>query len=362
MLIKNLRMENFRNFDFESLEFSENVNIFYGRNGQGKTNLLEAVNYFTNGKSCRNNLKEKDVVKFGKESFSLAAEFELKKEGQSVRPIYEKIDFKSKKSIYINGQPIEKLSDILGIIDTVLFMPLDIYYVLGAPANRRNYIDSFLSKNRPGYFKLLSSYVYVIKQKNNILRTEKNIEQLDIYNEKIFEYGSKICEIRNNFLKVFSEYVRKIYSDISENNETIEFIYKPCIEKYFEKEEFMKVLEQNKKREILFGTSLKGPHRDDIMINMNGTHAKFFASQGQLRSIVLSMKIAEAEIIKDTKGEYPIILLDDVFSELDNQRREFLLKNLEGKQVIMTVTNADIANNFINAKYFEIENGKIIKK
>ena len=362
MLIKNLRMENFRNFDFESLEFSENVNIFYGKNGQGKTNLLEAVNYFTNGKSCRNNMKEKDVVKFGKENFSLAAEFELKKEGQPERPIYEKIDFKSKKSIYINGQPIEKLSDILGLIDTVLFMPNDIAYVTGAPANRRNYIDSFLSKNRPGYFKLLSSYIYVLKQKNNILKTEKNTEQLDIYNEKIFEYGSKICEIRDNFIKVFSEYVRKIYSDISESNETVEFIYKPCIEKYFDKNEFMKELEESKKRELLFGASLKGPHRDDISVIMSGKPAKFFSSQGQLRSIVLAMKIAEAEIIKDTKGEYPIMLLDDVFSELDSQRREFLLKNLSGKQVIMTITNADISRNFSDAACFEIENGKIIKK
>lgn len=359
MLIKNLRIENFRNFNFESVEFSDKVNIFYGKNGQGKTNLLEAVNYFTNGKSCRNNMKEKDVVKFGEAGFSLAAEFELKKEGQPVRNIYEKIDFKSKKSIYINGQPIEKLSDILGLVDTVLFMPGDLNYVLGAPADRRSYVDSFLSKNRPGYFKLLSSYIYVLKQKNNILKEHRESEQLSIYNEKLCEYGAKICEIRDNFIKVFSEYVSKIYSDISEHNENVEFIYKPSIEKYFEKDAFISALNENREKELILGTSLKGPHRDDIIINMSGKLAKFFASQGQLRSIVLAMKIAEAEIIKDTKGEYPIILLDDVFSELDSQRREFLLKNLEGKQVIITLTNADIAKTFSGAKYFEIENGKI---
>ena len=335
MLIKNLRVENFRNFGFESVEFSDKVNIFYGKNGQGKTNLLEAVNYFTNGKSCRNNMKEKDVVKFGEQGFSLAAEFELKKEGQSSRNIYEKIDFKTKKSIYINGQPIEKLSDILGLIDTVLFMPGDLNYVLGAPADRRGYIDSFLSKNRPGYFKLLSSYIYVLKQKNNILKEHKNTEQLNIYNEKLYEYGSKLCEIRSNFIKVFSEYVSKIYKDISENSETAEFIYKPSIENFYEKEAFMKALEENKEKELILGTSLKGPHRDDMIINMSNKTAKFFASQGQLRSIVLSMKIAEAEIIKDTKGEYPIILLDDVFSELDSRRREFLLKNRLHKDLLI---------------------------
>lgn len=359
MLIKNLRIENFRNFSFESVEFSDKVNIFYGKNGQGKTNLLEAVNYFTNGKSCRNNMREKDVVKFGEEGFSLAAEFELKKEGMSSRSVYEKIDFKSKKSIYINGQPVEKLSDILGLIDTVLFMPNDLNYVLGAPADRRGYIDSFLSKNRAGYFKLLSSYIYVLKQKNNILKEHKNSEQISIYNEKLFEYGSKICEIRNNFIKVFSDYVSKIYADISESNESVEFIYKPNIENFYDKESFIKILEENKEKELILGTSIKGPHRDDVLININKKGAKFFASQGQLRSIVLSMKIAEAEIIKDTKGEYPIILLDDVFSELDSQRREFLLKNLEGKQVIITLTNADIMKTFPDAKYFEIECGKI---
>ncbi len=359
MLIKNLRIENFRNFSFESVEFSDRVNIFYGKNGQGKTNLLEAVNYFTNGKSCRNNMKEKDVVKFGEDGFSLAAEFELKKDGAASRAIYEKIDFKSKKSIYINGQPVEKLSDILGLVDTVLFMPGDLNYVLGAPADRRFYIDSFLSKNRPGYFKLLSSYIYVLKQKNNILKEKRETEQLSIYNEKLFEYGSRICEIRSNFINVFSEYVGKIYDDISEKNERVEFIYKPSIENFYEKEEFIKALEESREKELALGTSIKGPHRDDVIINMSGKSAKFFASQGQLRSIVLAMKIGESEIIKDTKKEYPIILLDDVFSELDSQRREFLLKNLEGKQVIITLTNADIGKIFEKAKYFEIEKGKI---
>ena len=361
MLIKKLRVENFRNFEFESIEFSENVNIFYGKNGQGKTNLLEAINYFTNGKSCRNNLREKDIVKFGKDGFSLSAEFELKREN-AVREIYEKIEYKNKKSIYINGQPVEKLSDVLGIIDTVLFMPNDLNYVLGAPSDRRAYIDTFLSKNRPGYFKLLTAYIYVLKQKNNILKEHKNNGQIDIYNEKLFEYGSKICEIRENFVNVFSEYVKKIYADISENKEQIDFIYKPNIENFYEKDYFLAELNKNKEKEMVLGTSLKGPHRDDINININGKSAKFFASQGQLRSIVLSMKIAESEIIKDTKGEYPIILLDDVFSELDKERREFLLKNLYGKQVIITLTNADIGKIFGNAKCFEIESGKIKKR
>lgn len=360
MLIKKLRVENFRNFDFESVDFSEKVNIFYGKNGQGKTNLLEAVNYFTNGKSCRNNVKERDVVKFGKDGFSLSAEFDLKRGGVN-REIYEKIELKSKKSIYVNGQPVEKLSDILGIIDTVLFMPSDLNYVLGAPAERRNYIDTFLSKNRPNYFKLLSSYIYILKQKNNLLKEKKDNSQIDIYNEKLCEYGSKICEIRDNFVKVFSEYVKKIYSDISEGGEQIDFIYKPSIERYFEKEFYYKELLENKEKELIFGSTLKGPHRDDISITINGRGAKFFASQGQLRSIVLSMKIAESEIINDTKGEYPIILLDDVFSELDSRRREFLLESLKNKQVIITLTNADIGKTFENAKYFKIENGKILK-
>lgn len=360
MLIKKLTVENFRNFAFENVDFSENVNIFYGKNGQGKTNLLEAVNFFTNGKSCRNNIKEKDAVMFGKEGFSLAAEFELKRGGVS-REIYEKIDLKSKKSIYINGQPVEKLSDILGLIDTVLFMPSDLNYVLGAPSERRSYIDIFLSKNRPNYFKLLSSYIYILKQKNNLLKEKKDSKQIEIYNEKLCEYGSKICEIRDNFVNVYAEYVKKIYSDISEGSERIDFKYKPSVEQYFNKEVYMRELEENKEKELVFGSTLKGPHRDDAIIKINGRGAKFFASQGQLRSIVLAMKIAESEIINDTKGEYPIILLDDVFSELDSKRREFLLESLKEKQVIITLTNADIGKSFDGARYFKIENGKIVR-
>lgn len=356
MLIKNLRIENFRNFSFENIEFSDKINIFFGKNGQGKTNLLEAVNYFTNGKSCRNNLKEKDVVKFGEKGFSLAAEFELKGKDGEKRNIYEKIDLSNKKSIYLNGNPIKKLSEVLGIVDTVIFMPSDLNYILGAPSLRREYIDSFLSKNKPGYFKLLSAYNYVLKQKNALLKnkTEKGI---DFYNEKLFEYGSKICEVRAKFVKVFSEYASEIYEKISENKEKIEFLYKPSIENFSDRDEFLKSIE--KEKEFALGTSLKGAHRDDVLILINGKGAKFFASQGQLRSIVLAMKTAESEIIKDTKGDYPIILLDDVFSELDTARREFLLKSLSGKQVIITLTNADIKKQREGVKYFEIENGKI---
>lgn len=357
MLIKNLRIENFRNFEFEEVEFCEGLNIFYGLNGQGKTNLLEAVNYFTNGKSCRNNLKEKDVIKFGAQKASLAAEFDIK--GTSV---YEKIDLDSKKSIYINGSPVEKLSDILGIVNTVLFMPSDIEYVTGAPSLRRDWVDSFLSKNKPGYFKLLSSYIYVLKQKNNILKNRGDTSAyLDIYNEKLFEYGSKICEVRSKFLEVFAAYANHIYGQISENRESIDFIYKPNIERYDDKEFFLSELEKIKEKEIANGVSMKGAHRDDILINISGKSARHFASQGQLRSIVLAMKTAEGEIINDIKGEYPIILLDDVFSELDGSRREFLFSTLKDKQVIITLTNADIGKKDENAKYFEIEKGKIKK-
>ena len=357
MIIKNLKIENFRNFEFEQIDFCDGLNIFYGLNGQGKTNLLEAVNYFTNGKSCRNNLKERDVIKFGAQRASLAAEFDIK--GTSV---YEKIDLDSKKSIYINGSPVEKLSDILGLVNTVLFMPSDIEYVTGAPSLRRDWVDSFLSKNKPGYFKLLSSYIYVLKQKNNILKARgDNSSYLEIYNEKLFEYGSKICEVRSKFIEVFAAYANHIYGQISENREKINFEYKPNIEKFYDREYFLGEIEKFSEKEQINGVSLRGAHRDDISITIGGKSARHFASQGQLRSIVLAMKTAEGEIINDTKGEYPIILLDDVLSELDSARREFLFSTLSGKQVIITLTNADIGKKDGKAAYFEIEGGKIKK-
>lgn len=356
MVIKNLKIENFRNFEFEQIEFCDKVNIFYGKNGQGKTNLLEAINYFTNGKSCRNNKKEKDVIRFNEKSASLAAEFQSEK-GNG---IYSKIELAGKKSIYINGNPVEKLSEILGLVNTVLFMPSDIGAITGAPSFRREYMDLFISKNYPQYFKLLSAYVYILKQKNNMLKCKSiSRTQLEIYNEKLSEYGVSLCEIRQKFTKAFSGYVSSVYESISESREKAEIVYKPDIEDFSDKSVFLKEIEDSAEKELVFGAGIRGAHRDDYEIRLNGKSAKFFGSRGQLRSVVLAMKTAESEIIKEIKGEYPIFLLDDVFSELDEARRRFLLSVLKDKQVVITLTNADIGKKSENIKYFEIENGKI---
>lgn len=356
MNIKNIYVENFRNLENQSLEFSKGVNVLYGLNGQGKTNLIEAIYYFCNGKSFRA-LKDKEVVKFGEEKSRIKIEFSVfERENKGEIYIFDK------KNIKLNDIPIKKLSEILGFLNIVIFTPEHLNLIKSGPNERRKFLDTFISQLKPVYFKTLVDYYKVLKQKNIILKSndESLMSTLDIWDEKLVEYGVEIYKYRKYFLEKLSEYLSVIQADITEKKEDIKINFLSSVKgDYLDKENFLNQLSKNRQRETEYRMSLIGPHRDDFEFLINKKNLKLYGSQGQQRTCVLAMKMAECEIIKEIKNEYPVLLLDDIMSELDINRRKYLLQKIKDFQVIITCTNKDSVQ-AENMMVYRINKGKAI--
>ncbi len=355
MKIKKLYLKNFRNYEEEVFSFSDDINVIYGKNGQGKTNALEALYFFCNGRSYRA-AKEKEVIKKDKDKLIIKISFE-----SSGRDMVSEIQIDNNKIIKVNGIGISKLSELVGFLKAIMFTPDMLGLIKEGPSKRRNFIDNFLSLIYPVYFKSLISYYKVLKQKNNALK-QKNIqnEMLDVWNQSLAKYGSVVCRYRKHIIEKINPYAKMYQSDMSGENEEFEIKYSPSVkEKCDDEEYFLSVLEKNKEREIEFGFSLIGPHRDDFDFYINGMEMKQYASQGQIRTAVLSLILSESDIICDMFGENPVILLDDIMSELDIERRKYLLNKIKNKQVIITCTDKEDFKSD-KVKFFHIQNGKIV--
>lgn len=357
MIIKNLNLTNFRNYENEKIEFSPGVNIIYGKNGQGKTNIIEAIYYFQSGKSYRS-IRENEIIKFNKDFARIEASFE--KRGEEEKSV---IFVSDKKNIKLGGVQIEKLSEIIGEYNIVIFTPDYLSLIKDGPGERRKFLDSFISQIKPSYFKNLINYYKVLKQRNNLLKfkREKIYSTIEIWEEKLSQLGAQICKMRESAIEKINETIniRDINDNITEN---IKIKYCPSIKgDYKDSENIKNELLLSRERDIEKGMTQIGPHRDDFDIFMNDINIKKFGSQGQMRSCVLKMKLSECEIIKEKTGENPILLLDDILSELDEERRRFFVENIKDKQVIITCTDKE--NFFIEKfKIFKIENGKIINE
>ena len=353
MIIKNLYLTNFRNYENEKIEFSPKTNIIYGKNGQGKTNIIEAIYYFQSGKSFRS-LRENEIINFGKPYSKIEAEFES---GGQTDSSY--IFVSDKKSIKLKGVQIEKLSELIGVYSMVIFTPDFLSLIKDGPGERRKFLDSFISQIKPSYFKNLISYYRVLKQRNNLLKSgNKNIaETMDIWEEKLASIGVEICKMREKAIEKINETVNNIGKD-DEKTEFIKLKYSPSIKgDYKDKENFKNELFSSRQRDIEKGMTQQGPHRDDFEIFMNDINIKKFGSQGQMRSCVLKLKLSECDIIKEKTGEEPILLLDDILSELDVERRKFFIEKIKDKQVIITCTDKEFAYDG-KGSYFSIEDGK----
>lgn len=354
MIIKNIKLSNFRNYDNLKLELSEGVNIFYGDNAQGKTNIIESIFMGAIGKSFRTN-KDNQIIKFGEEKAIIDIDYiNSERDGN----IY--IEIGEKKRVNVNGIPIKKLSEILGKIYVVLFTPDDIDILKGAPANRRKFLNIMISQLRPLYMHILNEYVKTMNQRNSYLKQikfeNKDEELLDIWDIKLSEYGMKIYNYRKEFIDKLAEKIINIHSKITNNNENISIKYN------FEcnnQEGYYKKLIKNRKMDIQKGNTSFGIHKDDFFVTINNKLINYYGSQGQHRTAILSLKIAELQIIYEEVGEYPILLLDDFMSELDEKRRNNLLENINNNQIIITCTDK---NNFENvkSKLYKVSNGKII--
>ncbi len=355
MWIKKIKIKNFRNYEKEEINLEKNINIFYGQNAQGKTNIIESIFLCSLGKSFRAK-KDNEMIKLNEQNAMVEIEFE-----KSDREGKIKIEIGNKKNIYLNGIKIKKLSELLGNLNIVIFTPDDINILKGGPQNRRRFLDIMISQLRPNYMHILNLYIKTMEQRNIYLRQikeeHKDENLLDIWDEKLAEYAIKIYEYRKEFIKKIIKKLDIIHKNITNNAEQIELDY---ITECDSKEKYLKLLKERRKLDIIKGFTTKGVHRDDFMIYINKKDIKIFGSQGQNRTAMLSLKLAELQVIYDEIGEYPILLLDDFMSELDKTRRKNFLENIEGTQVIITGTEKlDIEN--LEYLEYNVSNGKVLK-
>ncbi len=358
MRAESLELYNFRNYENEKISFGNEVNIIYGDNGMGKTNILEAVYYFSYGRSFRAGGRE--VIKDGEKESRIALSF-----SNNERNYEGEIKFLSgkRKEIYLNEIELKKTSQLLGNFICVVFTPDEMSVVKGLPDVRRRFVDSSIMPLRPQFIKELINYRNIINQKTALLKI-KDYKTLDIWNEKLAESGSKIMLMRSSYIKRIEEKAANLQKDISMEKENLSVKYNPSVkmgENIEEiKENFLTKLEEYKEKEKENLFCMAGIHRDEVDFAINGRPAKTYASQGQIRTAVLCLKSAQMEIIKEETGSYPIMLLDDILSELDKKRRDFLTSQIKGKQIIITCT--DLENSFVdsNTNIINIKDGKVI--
>ena len=356
MWINKIKLNNFRNYENQEINFNDGINLFYGENAQGKTNIIESIYLCSVGKSFRAR-RDQELIKFQEKKATVEVEF-----NKSDRDGKIKLEIENRKNIFLNGIKLKKLSELLGNINIVIFTPDDIDILKGGPQKRRRFLDVMISQLKPNYMHVLNLYLKTMEQRNNYLRQikleNKNENMLDIWDEKLVEYGIKIYEYRNEFINKIKEKISDIHSKITSNKEQIKIEY---ISNCVDREEYLNILKARRKLDIIKGYTTKGIHRDDFIIYINDNPVNVYGSQGQHRTAILSLKLSELNVVYDEIGEYPILLLDDFMSELDEQRKKSFLENIKNAQVIITCTEKI---NVENLKFFSynISNGKIVKK
>ena len=356
MFIEKIKLKNFRNYIEQEIKLNNGINLFYGNNAQGKTNIIESIFLCSMGKSFRTR-KDKEIINFNKNEAKIEIKYiKEDREGKIKYIIGEN------KNIFINNIQIKKMSEILGNINIVLFSPEDINIIKDGPSNRRKFLNMMISQLRPNYIYNYNLYLKTLEQRNTYLKNvnieNKNNDLLDIYDEKLAEYAIIINKYREEFINKIKEKIEQIHKKVTDNKEIIKIKY---ISDCFEKEKYIKDLKDNRNQDILKGYTSLGIHKDDIYFYINGKKIDTYGSQGQQRTSILSLKLAELEIIKEEIGEYPILLLDDFMSELDEERRLNFLKNIENTQIIITCTD-DINIPNLNIKKYKVEEGNVIEK
>ena len=343
MIIKNIELTSFRNIESEKIEFSPTVNVIHGRNARGKTNIIEAIYLFARGKSFRA-FKDKELIMFDKNVAYALMEHE--KRGESARLGVE-ISKSAPKAFYKNGAKVQRTADIIGEFRAVLFCPSHLGIISDSPSVRRNFLDVAISQLRPVYIKMLSKYNSVISSRNAILKMDEGERAqyrdiIDVYSAEIASLCADIADIRREYVKKLDFYVKEFFEQMTDGTEKPKITYETnASDEDFSSRESLKnkyaqLLSENLEREIRYGATIFGIHKDDLKIEINGKDARLYASQGQQRSLALAMKMAEGEISREMTGEYPVFLLDDVLSELDTERRKYVLSNINNRQVIIT--------------------------
>lgn len=360
MILKTLQLQQFRNYGTLTVDFDKGTNILYGDNAQGKTNLLEAV-YLSGTTKSHKGCKDKEIIQFGAEESHIRTLIE--KHGQQYR-----IDMHLKKNrtkgIAINGVPIKKASELFGLLNLVFFSPEDLNIIKSGPSERRRFMNAELCQLDKVYLNHLAKYNKILEQRNKLLKDiyfKPDLEDtLSIWDLQLIQYGKQIIRSRMEFTERLSEIVTGIHSQISGGKEQMLLSYDPNVQENLFEEELIKT----RKKDLRIGQTTVGPHKDDLSFSIAGADIRKFGSQGQQRTCALSLKLSEIELVKKIMKDEPVLLLDDVLSELDSNRQNYLLKNICGTQTIITCTGLDelIRSRFHMNRVFEVMNGKVIRE
>lgn len=356
MRIKSLSLKNFRNLTDEFLEFDKGLNILFGDNAQGKTNILESIFLACTTKSHKGS-KEKEMIRMGEKEAHLRLFFE--KDGNE-RKIDLHLNKTKSKGMAVDGLVVKKAMDLFGLVNVVFFSPEDLNMVKNGPSERRRFVDMELSQLDRVYLYQLSNYDRVITQRNNLLKqifeNESLIDMLDVWDEQLLKFGFSIIKSREKFLSDMNEMIKPIHSKLTGGKEELVLIYEPNVSL----DEFSEKLKKSRKNDIYQKVTLVGPHKDDIIFMINGQNVRKFGSQGQQRSTALSLKLAEIELFKKITGEKPILLLDDVLSELDRNRQNYLIQAIGDIQTIISCTGLEefVENKKDSGKIYKISEGR----
>lgn len=343
-----------------SLGFDKSTNIFYGDNAQGKTNILEAV-YLSGTTKSHRGTKDKDMIQFGANESHI--ETIVEKNGIKYQ-IDMHLKKNSPKGIAINKIPIRKASELFGIINIVFFSPEDLNIIKNGPGERRRFIDLELSQLDKVYLNNLSNYNRIVNQRNHLLKeidyNKGALETLDIWDIQLIQYGNKIIERRQKFIEEINKIISNIHKKLTGNREDIKIVYEPSNGAL----SFEQALLKNKEKDLRIKSTSVGPHRDDIAFLVSDIDIRKYGSQGQQRTAALSLKLSEIELVKQSIYDTPVLLLDDVLSELDKHRQNYLLDSIHDIQTLITCTGVDefVNHRFSINKVFHVQNGQVTKE
>jgi len=363
MYVSSVILKDYRNYENIDVELSSGINILYGANAQGKTNFIEALYFAATGRSHRTNF-DKELIRFDRYIAGIRVYVE---KGNIIDRIDVNVKKEGVKAIAVNGIAVKKLSELFGSLYSVIFSPEDLLLVNDGPSARRRFIDMEICQLNPVYYHELGQYYKILRQRNSLLKDiirKRDValkDTLCIWDEQLVAHGVRIIEYRRSFVKKIGKLAGDIHKKITDNIEELSVTYKNNVEPA----EFMARLGKNRERDIALGTTSVGIHKDDLVFMLNDIDARIYGSQGQRRCVSLSLKLAEIELIKEEAGKNPILLLDDVLSELDSKRQKSLIESIGGIQTIVTCTGIDVlkpdyfGNNAI-VKIYNVENGRII--
>lgn len=360
MVIKSLKLKNYRNYELLDMTFDSKTNILYGDNAQGKTNILEAL-YLSGTTKSHRGTKDRDLIQFGRDESHL--ETIVEKKGMEFQ-IDMHLKKNSPKGIAINKIPIRKASELFGIVHFVFFSPEDLNIIKDGPAGRRRFVDLELSQIDKVYLSNLSNYNRIINQRNSLLkelyRQEHLMDTLDIWDMQLAQYGEKVMEGRQKFIQQVNQIISDIHYKLTGGRERITLSYESSIGNL----SLEQALKKNRERDIRMKSTSVGPHRDDLCFLSGDLDIRKFGSQGQQRTAALSLKLSEIELVKEVIRDTPILLLDDVLSELDKHRQNYLLDSIHDIQTVITCTGLDefVNHRFSINKIFRVESGNVTKE